>query len=489
MKLATFPLLLLCATTSTSAQSVGIFAAAGLMTMPRFGHTATLLPDGRVLVAGGFTRLPGPPSVSATNTAEVFDPRTSTFSSVGNMTTVRYEHSATLLPDGRVLIAGGADATGHFSLAAELFDPPTGTFSPTGNMSAGHWSATLLGSGKVFMGPLGPGALAEIYDPSTGAFSAAETSADPAISWIGATITSLADGRVLIPADSAPEVFDYASGSFAVTGTMIHPHAGVGRSVTLLPNGTVLFAGGEIDNEYGIGADPAYPGGVYPYGELYDPASGSFALTDNLDEARRAHTATLLPDGSVLITGGDAGQTIQSAELYNASRATFSSAGTMIEARTMHDAALLRDGRVLITGGMRTLGPPPDGQTVLASAEVYTPARPIAAPELFAVSGDAMGQGAIWHSASGAVASASNPAVAGEFLSMYTDNLLDGGVIPPQVAIGGRFAEAVYFGPAPGFPGYFQINFRVPSGVVGETVPVRLAYLGRWSNEVSVSVR
>jgi len=100
-----------------------------------------------------------------------------------------------------------------------------------------------------------------------------------------------------------------------------------------------------------------------------------------------------------------------------------------------------------------------------------------------------LGTFAIWHSQTGQIASAATPAIAGEALSMYTTNLVDGGVIPPQVTIGGRLAEVLYFG-ASGYPGFNQVNFRVPSGVApGSAVSVRLNYIGRSSNEVTLGVR
>jgi uncharacterized protein (TIGR03437 family) len=109
---------------------------------------------------------------------------------------------------------------------------------------------------------------------------------------------------------------------------------------------------------------------------------------------------------------------------------------------------------------------------------------------LFSLSGDGNGQGAIWHSATGLIASSQNPAVAGEILSMYTTSLAEGGVVPPQVAIGGKLTEILFFGDAPGYPGYFQVNFRVPRGVVpGSVVPVRLTYIGRPSNAVTIGVQ
>jgi uncharacterized protein (TIGR03437 family) len=108
---------------------------------------------------------------------------------------------------------------------------------------------------------------------------------------------------------------------------------------------------------------------------------------------------------------------------------------------------------------------------------------------LFSISGDGKGQGAVWHAQTGQIASAGNPAIA-EALSMYTTSLADGSVIPPQIAIGGRLAQVLYFGYAPDYPGYSQVNFFVPDGVLpGPAVPIRLTYIGRSSNAVTIGVR
>jgi uncharacterized protein (TIGR03437 family) len=117
-------------------------------------------------------------------------------------------------------------------------------------------------------------------------------------------------------------------------------------------------------------------------------------------------------------------------------------------------------------------------------------AAPPHAPLLFSLAADGRGQGAIWHAATGQAASTDATATAGEILSMYTTSLGGGSVIPPQVAIGGQFAEILFFGNAPGYPGFNQMNVRVPERVLaGSDVPVRLSYLGRWSNEVTIGVR
>ena len=170
------------------------------------------------------------------------------------------------------------------------------------------------------------------------------------------------------------------------------------------------------------------------------------------------------------------------AELYYPVTGTFG-APSVSQSMEGHAVTLLPEGTVLLSGGWVCCG------VTIATAEIYHPGVLVPAPQLFSVSGDGRGQGAIWHATTGEITSPSSPAVAGEALSMYTTSLVDGGVIPPQVAIGGGLAEVTYFGAAPGYPGYNQVNVRVPSGVApGQTVPVRLNYLGRSSNEVTIGV-
>ena len=284
-----------------------------------YGHTSTLLPNGKVLLAGGFVNSVWDYSDSTSyNAANLYDSATGVLSGTGNMTASRGGHTATLLASGKVLIAGGSDQdlTGTGLASAELYDPSTGTFTQTGSMAVGRFlhTATLLPNGKVLIvgGVLtsltGPVATAEIYDPATGTFTVTGAMATARQQH---TATLLADGRVLIaggatstgPGDlqatATVEVYDPAAGSFSVTGSMAE--ARTYHTATLLPSGKVLVAGGGNENSTA---------------EVYDPATGSFSITGGMEIGRSGHTATLLPNGSVLVAGGGIFAGLASAELY-----------------------------------------------------------------------------------------------------------------------------------------------------------------------------
>jgi hypothetical protein len=285
-----------------------------------YGHTATFFQNGKVLLAGGFVNSVWDYSgISGSyNVATLYDSATGVFSETGNMTANRGDHTATLLANGKVLIAGGADQdqTGTGLASAELYDPGTGTFTQTASMAVGRFlhTATQLQNGKVLIvgGALtstsDPVATAEVYDPVTGIFTMTGAMATAREQH---TATLLADGRVLIvggatstgTGDLQPtatvEVYDPSTGSFSVTGSMAA--ARTYHTATLLPSGKVLVAGG---------------GGENSTAEVYDPATGSFSSTGGMENGRSGHSATLLPNGSVLVAGGGIFAGLASAELY-----------------------------------------------------------------------------------------------------------------------------------------------------------------------------
>ena len=420
--------------TPLMAQSAGPFTAAGNMTNPRYGHTATLLPNGKVLIMGG--RVNNDPSVEGDASAELYDPLVASFTSTGSMNRARAGHTATLLANGKVLVTGGSDAS------AELYDPASGTFTFTGSMISPHnlHSATLLRDGKVLIA--GGGDDAELYDPSTGAFTATGGMHHP---WLDAASGPLLpDGTVLI----GTEVYHPFTGTFTDTGHVSYDYE---YTSTLLMDGTAFIAGGGDSD----------PGACYSTTELYDPVAASFVAAQKMTLCRFSHTATLLPSGTVLVAGGasyDPGYqaNLASVEIYDFSTGAFGWIGNMIAGRQGHTATLLPDGRVLIAGGV---GAP--AYSVLSSAEIYTPPQLVAAPELLSLSGNGTGK-AQSNMPIPISASADNPAVAGEALTIYCIGLADGSVIPPLVAIGGRLAEVLLFGNTPGFIGLDQINLRVP---------------------------
>ena len=453
------------------AQSAGTFTATGNLSTGRFHHTATLLPNGKVLIAGG------EPFVGFFSSAELYDPATRKFTPTGDMSTHRAYHTAVLLANGKVLMVGGS-----YSAGAELYDPATGTFSPTGDMILARTTpptATLLNDGRVLIagGGLGSFALtdAELYDPASGTFTSTGSLTKPRRVGVA---TMLSNGKVFVDGGVAPpdkdvsEIYDPATASFALAGAGVYGYGDGPVKANLLANGNVLeILGPGCDDPCEDSRDAV----------LYDPGASTFTATGRSTSVRvfidgYDTATTLLPDGTVLMLGRGLG------ELFDPASSTFTLSARMIKARSGHTATLLADGTVLVAGGEDTGSPS-------ATAEIYSPPMLVPAPVLFSLSGDGQGQGAVWHSATGQVASATSPAVAGEALSMYTTSLANGGVIPPQISIGGRLAEVLYFGPC-GYPGYNQVNFRLPSGIApGSAVSVRLTYLSRPSNAVTIAVQ
>jgi large repetitive protein len=431
--------------------ATGTWTPTGNLKAARSGHTATLLPNGKTLVAGGEEEIevviegfPEGEGISLTS-AELYDPATGAWTPTGSLTGTRSHHTATLLPNGKVLVAGGVEEVEEVlysdlpyedsTLAsAELYDPATGVWSPTGGLANPRSShtATLLANGQVLVagGNAGGYTLAstELYDPATGVWSPTGSLNTPRS---GHTVTLLANGQVLVAGgnagDSSAELYDPATGAWYPTGTTIS--AG---TATLLPSGQVLIAGGEDEDGYGSagaelyepgvssaaqGPDAFIPtgsltlaryghtatllpngqvfvaGGVFGYtAELYNPATGGWDPTGgNFDPSY--HTATLLPNGKVLVAGGNAGDdtplggyavyaNLNSTELYDPATGVWTPTGNLNTARYSHTATLLPNGKVLVAGGCYyELISDQLGTTVpLASAELYDPATGVWAP-------------------------------------------------------------------------------------------------------------
>lgn len=360
-KFALSPFVLFTLLVVVSAGDSGTFEETGSLATGRYYHTATLLPDGKVLVVGGRTAFPGGTILAS---AELYDPRSGTWTTTSSLAAARWAHTATLLSNGKVLVAGGEGSSGYLA-SAELYDPASGTWAPTGSLTTGHYlpMATLLPDGRVLVaGGLGnSGALpnAELYDATNGTWASTGNLGTARNVFTG---TLLFDGKVLAAggvtdsgALQSAELYDPASGIWASTGSLATLRDS--HTATLLPGGKVLVAGGFGDS-----------GGATGTAELYDPATGTWMATGSLGIARYGHTATLLPDRMVLVVGG-AGQ---SAELYDPSTGTWTPTGNLLSPRIDHTATLLANGNVLITGGFGGNCCP-----ALASAELYLqPPRP-----------------------------------------------------------------------------------------------------------------
>lgn len=339
--------------------SVDPLVAVGGLHEGRTDQTATRLPDGRVVVVGGLVLRPG--ANSALSSIETYDPMTRSFASTGSLTTARYDHTATDIGNGILLIAGGRDTHGSPLGSAELYDSRSGVTVVTGAMSKPRSSAAavLLDDGRVLIvgGDNGAGALssAEIYDPKTARFSRTGSLADGPV-----TATKMTDGRVLIAGGtdqfgpvSAAIVYDPRDDSFSVITEM--GTARWGATSCLLADGRVLVVGG-------IGQGKQ----VNATAETYDPATKMFESVA-LADRRASSTTTALADGSVLMVGGqdDYGSAIATVERYYPGTGSSTPIGTMAEARMGHTATLLADGSVLIVGGVG-----PEG-SVLADAGRY----------------------------------------------------------------------------------------------------------------------
>jgi len=357
--------------------ATGTWTATGSLATARYYHTATPLPNGKVLVAGGYSSN----AYAATTVTELFDPASGFWSTSGSLTSARQSHTATLLPNGKVLVAGGSGGGSYtnYNTSAELFDPVVGTWIPTGSLTSGRFNHTaiLLNNGKAIVsggvnnmgGSIDPSASSEIFDPlvgiwvSTGSFT---------INRYNHTMTSLPNGKVLVIGGVKPnstiltyiasaELFDPGTSAWSLTGSFATPRGG--HTATLLLNGKVLVAGGDNGTELASA-------------ELFDPLTGAWSATGSMSTARVSHSASLLPNGKVLVAGGYYGggsYSLASAELFDPATGTWASTGSLTTARNGHTAIRLAGamrGKILVSGGKGSSG-------TLVDAELYDPATGI----------------------------------------------------------------------------------------------------------------
>ncbi len=365
-------------TACAAAHGQGSVARAGALRFARTNHSATLLNDGRVLVAGGR----GTDALSTLASAEVFSPLTKTWSLSGSLSQGRSHHTATLLRDGRVLVTGGSahevtanDGARFVALAsAEIFEPRSSTWRavmPMLEARNGH-TATLLDDGQVLV--VGGAkaqrehlASTELFDPVANAFRPG-----PPLQlarWQHEAV-KLSDGSVAVIAGrsnqvdagvhgsgrAVAEVERYVDGGWQVLASLAEPRQ---RAATISRGNEVVVIGG-VSTTTATNAV-----------ETWAVGAGGWSLSDaSLTLALSAHTASVLPNGDVVVIGGEPPNAVDTARVQRwfSSSAKWCMAGALLVSRKQHTATVLKDGTILVVGGT-SAGVPE------ASTEWWRPAK------------------------------------------------------------------------------------------------------------------
>lgn len=312
--------------TLTSTLTFASWTSTGSLHTARASHTATLLPNGLVLVAGGVGN-----NNAALASSELYNPASGAWSTTGTLHVARVSAQSVLLPNGKVLTMGGCisnDCLSSTTRSAEIYNPSSGTWTVTGSMrtARAEFVAVLLPNQKVLVA--------------------------------GGCTSYDAVGCAAVT--TAAELYNPSTGTWTSTGAL--RAARMAMTGTVLPNGKALIAGGQTAASDALGSS-----------ELYNPATGAFTLTGKLITPRSGHTATLLTSGFVLMAGGENvnGVSLSKAELYNPATGTYAATGNMPSNRQEHRAVLLPSGSVLVVGGNNVNS---TTTTVLASCASYNPA-------------------------------------------------------------------------------------------------------------------
>ncbi|WP_437486784.1 kelch repeat-containing protein [Sorangium sp. So ce1014] len=325
---------------------------AGRMNAIRDAASATLLLDGKVLVAGGYDYT----GASSPDTAELYDPADDTWTPTTSMHAPRYGHVAVMLTDGQVLVVGGT--TGDPALGsihgAERYDPETERWTPTEPVITARkgFTATLLAGGKVLVTGGYTGShpdlsyldTAELYDRRFDVWHSAARMGAPRAAHAALLLPS---GKVLVTGgyDGSTylddvELYDPATDTWAAMGTMRRTRSQ--HTMTPLLSGEVLVANGQSTDANGLDA------------ELHDPAANTWTLTGRMHRVRGGHSATRLPSGHVLLAGGITLEAWTSAELYDPGTGEWTLTAPMSSVREAPTATLLPNGQVLVAGGNST---------------------------------------------------------------------------------------------------------------------------------------